>query len=88
MVITGVVLAQDLNVEIETDFDLDISLQAELNTMVDGKVVFDIDSNRKLKMVSKSNNFFPIAVKANRIDFDKGAFSKLKLVTDKINDIF
>jgi hypothetical protein len=84
LVITGAILAQNLVVEIETDFKLDANLAATLNQATDGKLDFTITSEQKLKMVSSGNSFFPIAVKANRIDFDRGVFKGLRLVTDNM----
>ncbi len=85
IVITGAVFAQNLVVEIETDFNLDSNLIATLNQAADGKLDFSKSSQQKLKMVSSGSSFFPIAIKANRIDFDKGVFNGLNLVTDKGN---
>ena len=39
-------------------------------------------SEKKLVMTSEGNSFFPIAVMAERIDWDKGEFAGTKLVTD------
>jgi hypothetical protein len=85
LVITGAVFAQNLVVEIDTDFNLDLNLIATLNQAADGKLDFSISSQQKLKMVSSGSSFFPIAVKANRIDFDKGVFKGINLVTDNRN---
>ena len=85
LVITGAVFAQNLVVEIDTDFNLDLNLIATLNQAADGKLDFSISSQKKLKMVSSGSSFFPIAVKANRIDFDKGVFKGINLVTDNRN---
>lgn len=40
-------------------------------------------SEQKLKMVSTGNSLFPVAVKADKIDFDRGVFDKIFLVTDR-----
>jgi len=85
VIITGVVLAKNLVVEIETDFDLNAELVASLNSVADGKLDFSMNNTSKLKMVSSGNGYFPIAVKASRIDYDKGHFKKLRLVTDNRN---
>lgn len=87
LLITGVVFAKNLIVDIETDFALDTNLIASLNDIASGKIDFTIGSQNKLNMVSTAEIHFPIAVKANRIDYDKSRFKKLKLVTDT-NDIF
>ena len=85
LVITGAIMAQNLVVEIETDFSIDANLVANLNQAADGKLEFTAHSEQKLKMVSSGSSFFPIAVKANRIDYDKGVFKGLALVTDNRN---
>ncbi len=88
LIINGVLLAKNLIVEIETDFELNADIVASLNEVVEGKLNFSMNTNRKLKMVSDNNNFFPIAVQAHRIDYDKGIFKDIKLVTDNNIDLF
>jgi hypothetical protein len=85
LIITGAVMAQNLVVEIETDFNLDASLVATLNQAADGKLEFSSNSQQKLKMISSGSTFFPIAAKASRIDYDRGVFKGLTLVTDNRN---
>ena len=85
IVISGIVFAKNLVVEIETDFNLSAELVASLNGVAEGKLDFTMNSQTKLKMVSSGTGYFPIAVKANRIDFDKSSFEKLILVTDNRN---
>ncbi|WP_300660967.1 hypothetical protein, partial [Fluviicola sp.] len=85
LIITGVVMAKNLNVEIETDFNVDAGIVASLNQAAEGKLDFSSKSQQTLKMVSNANSLFPIAVKASRIQFDKGIFKGLKLVTDNRN---
>jgi len=85
LVVTGTVFAKNLVVDIETDFTLDTGLIASLNEVASGKLDFTVSSQTKLKMVSSGESFFPIAVKASRIDFDRSIFKKLILVTDNQN---
>jgi hypothetical protein len=82
LIISGILFAKNLVVEIETDFTLNADLVIKLNAIADGKLDFSMNSESKLKMVSSGNNFFPVAVKADRIDFDKGHFDNTNLVTD------
>ena len=82
IIITGIVFAKNLFVEIETDSNLSVELVASLNSVAEGKLDFTMSSQSKLKMVSIGTSYFPIAVKANRIDFDRGSFKKLILITD------
>lgn len=64
LVITGAVFAQNLVVEIDTDFNLDLNLIATLNQAADGKLDFSISSQQKLKMVSSGSSFFPYCCKS------------------------
>lgn len=87
LLITGIVFAKNLIVDIETDFALDSNLIASLNDIASGKIDFTIGSQNKLNMVSTADINFPIAVKASRIDYDKSRFKKLQQITDT-NNIF
>ena len=85
IVITGVVYAKNLIVEIETDFNVDADLMADLFKIFNGKLDFSIQNQNTVKMTSNGANLFPIAIKANRINFDKSVFNKLILVSDNRN---
>ena len=85
LVVAGVIQAQNLVVEIETNFAMNQELTASLNNAAAGKLDFSINNQGKLVMISSSSGFFPVAVKAHRIDFDKGVFTRLVLVTDNRN---
>lgn len=85
IVITGVVYAKNLIVEIETDFNVNADLMADLFKIFNGKLDFSILNQNTVKMTSNGANLFPIAIKANRINFDKSVFNKLILVSDNRN---
>ena len=51
----------------------------------EGKLDFSNSTEKKLKMTSETGNFYPIAVKASRLDFDHGKFKKQNLITDSRN---
>jgi hypothetical protein len=85
LLITGTVFAKNLVVDIETDFTVDAGLIASLNAVAEGKLDFTISNQSKLKMTSNMGIYFPIAVQASRIDFDRSRFKKLILVTDNLN---
>ena len=86
-VITGMIFAKNLSVDIETTFEIDANLVASLNGAADGKLDFSRTDVRELKMVSSGSNAMPIAVKAHRLVFNKGVFKNLRLVTDTM-DLF
>jgi hypothetical protein len=83
LIVVGVLFAKNLVVEIETDFNLDAELVLKLNEVAGGKLDFSKKSESKLKMVSSGSDYFPVAVKAHRIDYDNGVFRNTKLVTRK-----
>ncbi|HJY12746.1 MAG TPA: hypothetical protein VJ304_08160, partial [Flavobacterium sp.] len=71
---TGTVFAQNLVVDIETDFTLNAAFVGSLNDVADGKLDFSTNGLNKLKMNSNIGISFPIAVKASRIDYDRSRF--------------
>jgi hypothetical protein len=81
LVITGVVTAEQLVAEMETDSKINSKIITALKKSANNKIEFSSTRNNTLKMVAGSGRF-PIAVKASRLDFDKGRFHGLTLVTD------
>jgi hypothetical protein len=86
IIITGVVTAEQLVAEMETDFKITSKILSALKKSAKDKIDFSTSKNNTLKMVAGSGRF-PIAVKASRIDFDKGRFNGLGLLTDS-RDLF
>lgn len=87
LLISGVLVAKNLVVDIETDFDLSGEVVASLNAVAEGKIEFSASGSTKLKMVSQGTGYFPIAVKTHRLMFNKGQFENVKLISDN-RDIF
>ncbi|WP_281321785.1 hypothetical protein [Flavobacterium aestivum] len=85
IIVTGVLFAKNLIVEIETDTTISAELKAKLTEIVDGKIDFSYSSEKKIKMTAETGDYYPIAVKANRLDFDSGKFKNHILVTDNRN---
>lgn len=85
IVTTGILYAKNLIVEIETDFSITTELKAKLTEITEGKLDFSNSTEKKLKMTSETGNFYPIAVKASRLDFDHGKFKQQNLITDSRN---
>ena len=81
LIITGVVTAEQLVAEMETDSKISSKTLSALKKTGNNKIEFSTSRNNNIKMVAGSSRF-PIAVKASRIDFDKGRFKGLTLVTD------
>jgi hypothetical protein len=82
LVVSGVLMAKTINVDIQTNLDINPDIIVKLNKAANGKLNFDKSSNNNIKMTSNSENYFPIAVKADRLDFDKGHFNDSELITD------
>lgn len=85
LVISGIVYAKSLIIEIESDNSFEADLDMKINMVADGKLIANRQAQNKIRMVSENINPFPVAVKANRIDFDRGIFNGLKLITDTNN---
>ena len=81
LVITGLVTAEQLVAEIETDIKINSKIINTLKKSANNKIEFSSTKNNTLRMVAGTGRI-PVAVKANRIDFDKGRFNGLQLVTD------
>jgi hypothetical protein len=82
LVVSGVLMAKTINVDIQTNLEINPDIIVKLNKAANGKLNFDKSSNNNIKMTSNSENYFPIAVKADRLDFDKGHFKDSELITD------
>lgn len=81
LIITGIVSAAQLEVEWDTDAKLSSKQLLALNKSAKNKVDFSLTKNNKTRMTAGVNRM-PIAVKAARIDFDKGMFRNVDLITD------
>lgn len=84
-IITGVLFAKNLIVAIDTDFKITAELKAKLTEIAEGKIDFSKSSENKIKMSAETGDYYPIAVKASRLDFDHGKFKKHFLITDNRN---
>jgi hypothetical protein len=82
LVITGALVAKNLKATFESNVDFNADLDVELTEIASGKAEFEFENEKKLVMKSEGNSFFPVAVKANRVDWDKGEFKGTNLVTD------
>ena len=82
LLISGVLWAKNLVITIETDIEISPSLILKLDKKTDGKLNTFKKNDKVLKLVSEGKMPFPIAVKANRLHFDKGHFKGSNLVTD------
>ena len=82
LLISGVLFAKNLVVSIETDVAIDPAFIIKLTDRVAGEIEFSKQGSHTLQMISAGKSFFPVAVKASRIYFDKGHFNKTQLITD------
>lgn len=81
IILTGIVSAEQLEVELDTNTKLTSKQVLALNKSSKNKVDFSLTKNNKTRMTAGVARM-PIAVKAARIDFDKGVFRNVDLLTD------
>lgn len=77
--ISGIIVAKGLKIHIKKDIAAGIELPQELikvNVKIAGQTA------NELVLTTKTQDYIPLAVKAHRLDFDKGIFSKATLLTD------
>jgi hypothetical protein len=86
LIITGLITAEQLVVDMETDTKLTNKEILAIKKATNNKIDLSITKNKKTRMLAGQGRF-PIAVKAGRIDFDKGQFSNISLLTDT-RDLF
>ena len=87
IIVTGVLYAKNLKVEIETDLEISAEVKAKLTDLAEGKIDFSSSSTKKLVMTAETGDHYPIAVKASRLNFNKGIFKNHKMITDN-RDMF
>lgn len=85
LIVNGLVAAKHLNVDIETTSAIDASLVSSLHDAVEGKLKFSKVADQTLRMHAESDHYFPIAVKANRLRFNRGVFNGFSLISDNRN---
>ncbi len=83
IVITGVVFAKNLKAIIESESEIDASVDAEINAIVGGKIGLTRESNTKIELSAPLGESFPIALKYHKMRFKDGVFRKLVLESDK-----
>lgn len=82
MVITGLLRAKVIQIEIESDRNLYTELEAKLTKHFESNMEVSRASNNKLVMKTTQARDYPIAVKASHINFDEGQFVNTLLYTD------
>ena len=85
LLITGLLVAKSMRVEIESEQQIDAAAKAAFSKLFNGKFELEASSEKKLVMSTDDIGSFPIAVKVYRIDFDGGAFVNTILLSDRRN---
>lgn len=85
LLITGIISAKKLLVEIDTELSANVKLLTDLNVAGKGSVTFLADKEHKLTMKADNGIAFPIAVKASRLLFDDNKLEHLKMISDNRN---
>jgi hypothetical protein len=76
-----IVTAENLVADISTTGKINARAISALKKQSGNRIEFSGNQNNAIRMVAGKQRF-PVAVKASRIDFDKGRFNGLTLVTD------
>lgn len=85
LIINSILTAQNYKAIIESKSTWSVELEASLNELADGKIIFERTSESKLEMTSTGNDHIPVAVQAQRLDWDNGEFDEMNLITDTRN---
>ena len=85
LLITGILLAKSIHIEIETEKKIDADAKTEFLKLFNGKFELEASGEKKLVMSANDIGSFPIAVKVHRIDFDGGQFVNTTLLSDRRN---
>ena len=85
LLITGMLVAKSIHIEIETEKRIDAAAKTEFSKFFNGKFELERSSEKKLVMSANDIGLFPIAVKVHRIDFDGGQFVNTTLLSDRRN---
>lgn len=88
LLISGILFAKNLKVDVITTSNVDANLALELSEIAGGDFSFKRENNNQLTIEAQLGEEFPIAVKAFRLKFDKGKYSGMLLVTDNRGDLF
>lgn len=84
ILITGVIYAKNLVVEIHTNQTIDTTVEASISEIVEGKLTVTLIGEKQLRLTATKGVSFPVAVKAHRLDFDGGRFIRIKpAIVDK-----
>jgi hypothetical protein len=81
VIISGIVSAEQLVVEFDADSKISNKQALALTKATNNKVDISVSRNKKTRMTAGIGRL-PIAVKAGRIDFDRGQFKGIDLMTD------
>jgi hypothetical protein len=85
LLITGILVAKSIHIEIETEKKIDAAAKTEFLKLFKGKFELEAISEKKLVMSANDIGSFPIAVKVYRIDFDDGQFVNTTQLSDRRN---
>lgn len=86
LIITGIVSAEQLVVEFDADSKLTNKQLLAIAKATNQKLDITVAKNKKTRMTAGMGRL-PVAVKAGRIDFDKGQFKGMQLISDA-RDLF
>jgi hypothetical protein len=82
IVITGLLFAKEFKMELVMNYAITPEIKAKIEGILDGNISASFEGQSKVVLIANKGVEFPVAVKAHRLDFDKGKFKKSILITD------
>lgn len=82
ILISGIIYAKYLRIEIENESDFSAKIEADINEILQGTFDISLSSKRKIQLTSNGDYYFPVAVKAHVLKYRKGEFIDAELLTD------
>lgn len=85
IVITGVLYAHNIRSILETDYEITAEIEANIQRILDGRVEARITGSNRLELNCNLDQPFPVAIKANKLIFDRSVFETSRVITDNGN---
>lgn len=79
LIITGIIYGKNLQIEIESDNEINLTTESELNGALQGKFQINKSSASTIIITDSSDDFTPIAVKSHKLIYSNGEFKNLHL---------
>lgn len=88
ILISGVLYAENMIIEMKSNNAISADVVSDMAKVAKANVSYAHTSDNSIKMTSQLDKPYPIAIEAVRLDFDKGKYVSMKVVTDNRGDLF